>query len=142
MAYRRHHVRGDKAVRMMLIPNSGMTATLQSILLVEDDLNVLDALKSFLQKAGYLVTSTDSFGRARQLLQQSPPDVLLTDVRLGSHNGLQLALVAKDANPQTKIIVFSGYNDPVLEKETHQMGASFLLKPLSLNGLLRAIRGE
>nr|MBA3884527.1 response regulator [Acidobacteriota bacterium] len=67
-------------------------------------------------------------------------DALVTDVRLGEYNGLQLAVIARDLQPNIRIIVYSGYNDPVLREEAERIGAVYLVKPVPSRQLLEIIR--
>ena len=76
--------------------------------------------------------------RAKKLLDEKF-DILITDVRLGQFNGLQLAIIARDRDPGIGIIVFSGYDDPVLQAEAAQLGARYLVKPVGFDQLLEVI---
>jgi len=106
-------------------------ARLRQILLVEDDGALLDALTRALQSDDQQeVTACGTFEDARRRLREQSFDVLLTDVRLGAFNGLQLAVLAKDVNPQTQLIVFSGFDDDVLRAEATHLGAVYLVKPV------------
>ena len=48
-----------------------------------------------LTSAGHVVTRTFGFAEAKQSLQTAPPDLLMTDVRLGAYNGLHLVIRAQ-----------------------------------------------
>ena len=65
-----------------------------SALVVEP--NELDLIRSVsaLSGAGFTVSATGNYVDAKNLLTTHPPLVLVTDVRLGAYNGLQLALRA------------------------------------------------
>ena len=66
-----------------------------------------------------------------------PPDVLITDVRLGHFNGLQLVVI----RPATTVaLVVSGFWDRTLEEEARRNGAVYLLKPVSGEQLIQAVR--
>ena len=52
-------------------------------------------------------------------------------MRLGEYNGIQLALLARELHPNIKVVVFSGFDDPVLREEAERVGAPFLVKPVS-----------
>jgi DNA-binding NtrC family response regulator len=106
---------------------------------VDDEPALLDALKMALQRGGCEVTACRTFEEARQKLLTEPFDVLVTDVRLGAFNGIQLAVVARDSSAEMKIVVFSGYDDPVLRGEATKLGATYLVKPISAEQLLQFI---
>lgn len=114
----------------------------RSILVVDDDLVLLDALEGAFKEAGDLkVVALANFEDAKRLLRSETFDVLITDVRLGAFNGLQLAVLARDVNPATQLIVFSGFDDPVLRHDAEQIGALYLTKPVMCSQLLGLIRG-
>jgi two-component system response regulator YesN len=64
----------------------------------------------------------------------------LTDVRLGAFNGLQLAVVARDLHPDIRIIIYSGFDDPVLRAEAERLDATYLVKPIPFSELLERVR--
>ena len=111
----------------------------QRILIVDDDHALLDVVVLWLRAPGRSVVASATFEEARGHLRAGQFDVLLTDVRLGAFNGLQLAVIARDSHPATRIIVFSGFDDPVLRQEAMQLGATYLVKPVSSDDLLGLI---
>ena len=66
---------------------------------MDDDRQVLKYLTEMLQEAGYDTVACERFQDAKALLATSRPDLLLTDVRLGAYNGLQLGIYARDHHP-------------------------------------------
>jgi DNA-binding response OmpR family regulator len=111
----------------------------QRVLVVEDQAALLEAVTMAFTRAGRDVVSCRTFEEAREHLLTGPFDALLTDVRLGAFNGLQLAVMARDRHPQMKIIVFSGFDDPVLREEARQLGASYVVKPVGAERLLELL---
>jgi DNA-binding NtrC family response regulator len=101
------------------------------ILAVDDDQATLSGWTELLRREGYLVRSVRAFEDARRLLTTSPPDLLITDVRLGSFNGLQLVLRARALNPSVPAIVVTAFPDPLLESEAARYGARFVVKPVA-----------
>ena len=110
-----------------------------SALVVEP--NELDMLSivSALSGTGFTVSATDNYPDAKTLLATHPPLVLVTEIRLGAYNGLQLALRARSAVPRVTVVVVSGFADPVLQRDAERAGATFALKPLTESELLAAI---
>ena len=100
----------------MILPNPASSALQLRLLIVDDDIGLLDAMKRSLKESVQTVVACDSFERARQKLKDQPFDALITDVRLGAFNGLQLAVMARDMYPKMRLIVFSGFDDPVLRR--------------------------
>src|SRR5439155_23034991 len=76
---------------------------------------------------------------AKTYLAANKPDVLISDVRLGAFNGLQLIVFAKLQHPEMIAIVLTGYDDPVLRAEAAHANALYLVKPVEADRLLEAI---
>jgi DNA-binding NtrC family response regulator len=107
------------------------------VLIVDDEPDVLELLRDILENAGYDAFGATTFEEGRRLLDTfPPPDVLITDVRLGHYNGLQLVLSRK---PTTGAVVVSGYWDRTLEDEARRHGSGYLLKPVPPEQLLEAV---
>src|SRR4051812_18057536 len=112
----------------------------QKILIVDDDASLLEALERSFIEAGEDVIAHDSFEEARRVLQTTRFDALITDVRLGAFNGLQLAVIGRDTYPDIRLIVFSGFDDPVLRTEAEHVGATYIVKPVTGQKLLEILR--
>ncbi len=113
---------------------------LKRILVVDDDRQVLRYLTEMLQEAGFDTVSCERFLDAKGMLATSRPDLLLTDLRLGAYNGLQLAIYARDHHPGLPVIVLTGYEDPTLRDEATRSGAQFLIKPVPRTALIDAVQ--
>jgi len=109
------------------------------VLIVEDDAATLAGWAAYVHAAGFSVVPLSSFAEAHRLLPFARPDVLVTDIRLGEYNGLQLAVQAGTLDPAPSVIVTSGYEDPVLVAEAARLGATFLLKPVQPSRLVALI---
>jgi DNA-binding NtrC family response regulator len=112
---------------------------LKRIVVVDDDRQVLKYLTEMLQEAGYDTVACERYQDAKSLLAGPRPDLLLTDIRLGAYNGLQLGIYARDHHPGLPVIVLTGYEDPTLREEATRAGAQFLVKPVPRLALLDAI---
>ena len=111
----------------------------KQVLIVDDDPAVLALVRQWLTSAGYSVIACDNFAMAKQRLAAGAPNVLLTDVRLGAFNGLQLVILAKELGPETISLVMSAFDDPALRKEAMQCGAGYLPKPFTRDEVLAAV---
>ena len=111
------------------------------VLLVDDDLTVLRMMTGWLTFAGHEVVPCTTFESAKRALATETPDLLVTDVRLGAFNGLQLVVLAKVDHPEMRAIVLTGYDDPVLREEATATGASFLVKPIDAQRFLDSVSG-
>jgi CheY-like chemotaxis protein len=109
------------------------TAMANRVLIVEDDDAARAGLIRLVTGRGHEVFSAATFEDGKRLLRAHHPDVLITDVRLGAFNGLQLLL----SDPHhVHAIVLTAYSDHVLENEARKLGARFMLKPIVPEQLL------
>lgn len=110
-----------------------------SLVIVDDEPGVLRPLTRYLSEHGYEVSAFDDFEAARQAIGALRPDVVVTDVRLGAFNGLQLAMIAREVRPDAQVLVMSGFDDPVLKAEAQRLGAAYLVKPVAGRTLVEAL---
>ena len=101
------------------------------VLIVDDDITQVEGLRRWFSGDGLDVVAHTTFEGAREALRSDRFDALLTDIRLGAFNGIQLAIVARDLFPDIQIVVFSGFDDPVLHSEAEHIGAIYVVKPVA-----------
>ncbi|MDY6905124.1 MAG: response regulator [Thermodesulfobacteriota bacterium] len=114
----------------------------ESVLVVEDDFAVRELIKNILTKYDYRVIAVDNPSECAALVagNDSPVDLLLTDVVMPSMNGSQLYEALHEILPHLKVIYMSGYEDSeVAQHGVPDSGAAFLKKPFSISGLLQKI---
>jgi two-component system nitrogen regulation response regulator GlnG len=106
------------------------------VLIVDDEEASLESLAMLVADAGFTVETRSRFEEAKQALREAPPDVLITDVRLGAYNGLQLAIQMRDLRPESPIVVLSAFDDTMLREQAARCSARYLIKPVSGSELL------
>ncbi|MGL5436694.1 MAG: response regulator [Lachnospiraceae bacterium] len=113
------------------------------VFLVEDEKIVREGIKKEIPWGKYdmeLVGEASDGELAFPLIQQTRPDILLTDIRMPFMDGLELAELVKKEMPDIRIMFFSGYDDFEYAKKAIHIGASdYLLKPISSAQLLAAL---
>jgi DNA-binding NtrC family response regulator len=120
-------------------PSAPLSGSPFSALVVEPSEPDMIRVVSALTGAGFTVSATDNYQDAQKLLATHPPLVLITEVRLGAYNGLQLALRARSTAPGTTVIVVSSVPDIVLLRDADRAAATFALKPFTDQELLAAV---
>ena len=90
-----------------------------TILLVEDDEDVLAVTAESLKELGYRVVTAADAARALEILRgHQPIDLLFSDVIIpGGTNGAQLAVTARRVRPELKVLLTSGYTAAALSLE-------------------------
>jgi DNA-binding response OmpR family regulator len=110
-----------------------------SALVVEPSATDALAFVSVLARWGFDVTVAGTFGRARERLGTSIPDVLTTAVRLAEYNGLHLVMRARSTRPDVAALVVADRLDTGLESDAMALGATFVLKPIADAELTAAV---
>lgn len=118
----------------------------KSVLLVEDDQDLLEYAEELLNQLGYRVFAVETANEAFKLLETGTQlDLLLSDIRLpGGVSGIELAKNVQERFPDTKVLLASGYDEYFLRK-TVQEAFPFIEKPYraaSLKSIINSILEE
>jgi DNA-binding NtrC family response regulator len=102
-----------------------------SLLLVDDDRQVLSAMADWLRSQGYQLDTAGGVGEARAALRRRNYDVVLADIRLADGDGFEILAECMERSPATAVIMISGYATVDSAMEAIRAGAfDFLTKPL------------
>ena len=115
----------------------------RTILVVDDELNMLSLLERFLSQQGYHVLLAADGEQALEAFcrHKTAIDLVLLDVGLPKVRGMDVLLKMKSENPAVRVVVASGYLDPKLKTEMHHAGVrDFVDKPYMLQELLETLR--
>jgi CheY-like chemotaxis protein len=108
------------------------------VLIVDDDLVILDMLRTVLHEEGFPVIGANNGAAALYLLQRTPVALVLTDFMMPGLSGLELA-ERLHHDPRTAtlpVILMSAFPPP--DGETRV--AAVIGKPFALDDLLRLVR--
>jgi DNA-binding response OmpR family regulator len=100
------------------------------ILVLDDDEHALSGIVELLRDAGHHVTGAATYDAAKRLLGVGPFDLLITDVRLRSFNGLHLVMQTRADQPEMAVMIITGYEDPMIELEARRYRAELVRKPI------------
>ena len=111
------------------------------ILVVDDEPYMCDVCTRTLQRGGYEVAATsDPHAAERMLRGDQHFDLLLTDIKMPSMSGLELAHIARERDPAIAIIIMTGFATMENLQQSVQRGiADFLSKPFELEHLRLAV---
>ena len=112
------------------------------VLIVDDDTQIVALIQRWLIAVGYEVLTATDFKEASAEIRRSKPEAVIIDVRLAEFNGLQLAMQAQQERPDVRLVLISGWDDPVLRRDAEQLGATFLQKPLTAFAVVSAVEAE
>jgi PAS domain S-box-containing protein len=114
-----------------------------TVLIVEDEPEVLDAAAQLFRSIGYeVVTTTNGVDAMAILKRRSDIDILFTDVVMPKGmTGIQLARQAREFRPDLKVILASGFPLPALREQYGRIDDfAFVVKPYLLAELAKALR--
>jgi CheY-like chemotaxis protein len=111
----------------------------ETILVVEDDLDIRECYQSLLERAGYHVTTAQNGREALEQLSLERPALILLDLMMPVMSGPEfLEEMREDQDSQNiPVLIVSAYGEMADESAGV---AGFLRKPVELNTLLTAVR--
>ena len=111
------------------------------ICLLDDDPSVLKAVARLLSSAGWHVQQFDDPEKFLEYARIHRVPVAVLDVWMPAMNGLEVQSRLRQVSPSTRVIIFTGKDDPRVRSTALNAGASaFLSKPCDDEELLTAIR--
>lgn len=111
------------------------------ILVVDDDADTLRLITLLLRNAGYHVSGAQSAEQALALLGTSLPHLIITDMRMGGMDGMQLFSLVQREHPALPVIIVTSHGtiaDAVAA--TRDGVAGYLAKPIDANDLQREVK--
>jgi len=115
----------------------------ETVLVVEDEVNVLQVTKRTLEQAGYRVLTASSLVQALAVTRATtgPIDLLLTDLVLPDGGGGDVAERISEMRPEIRVLFVSGYtDDPALRRGISESELEFLGKPYAPDRLVARVR--
>ena len=111
----------------------------RTLLLVDDEENILRSLGRLLRRDGYNILTANSGHEGMEVLKENDVSVIISDQRMPQMTGVEFLSKVKDVYPGTVRIVLSGYTDLKSVTDAINQGAiyRFLTKPWD-DALLRA----
>lgn len=109
----------------------------ETILVVEDDENLLRITEATLAKYGYTILTSNKPAEAVMIFKEHVDeiDLLITDVIMPVMNGENLVTALKTIKPTLKYLFMSGYSANIIDKNEN-----FIQKPFSDNDLVEKVR--
>lgn len=114
----------------------------RSIGLVEDDANIRDIVKAYLDKEGYQVEALDTAEKAWEVFQQSPPDLWVLDIMLPGIDGYEFCKRIRQSS-EVPIIIISAKDEEVDKILGLELGGDdYLTKPFSPRELVARVKRQ
>lgn len=111
------------------------------LLVVDDEPEICDFLKSFFEDRDFEVRTALSGEEALKAVEAFRPQVTLLDIKMGNVDGLTVLRKVKEAHPKIKVIMVTALETTDKIEEAMRLGAdNYITKPLSLEYLENDVR--
>ncbi len=116
----------------------------QLILVVDDDERLRERLARAFEARGLVTRTAGDYDSALVIAKESLPELAVVDLRMPGPSGLELIRALKELDPETKIVVLTGYGSIATTIDAMRLGAVYYLqKPADADDVLAAFaRGE
>lgn len=113
---------------------------LRRVLVIDDELGPRESLRILLKKQ-YDVFCADSVAKGLEILRESEPDVIVSDIRMPGQSGIEGLRSIRDINPEIPVIMLTGFGALETAQEAIRLGASdYLKKPFEMKEMLEVIQ--
>ena len=111
--------------------------SLGKILVVDDQRNMRTTLAMMLRGGGYEVDEAADGAQGREMGATGAYDVVITDLRMGEYDGIEVLRAIKEAQPMTEVIVMTAYGTIESAVEAMRLGAfDYIQKPFTEQELI------
>jgi CheY-like chemotaxis protein len=111
------------------------------VLLVDDNQDGLLVRRALLEEVGYTVEVAHNGEEGFELFQASNFDVVVTDYRMPRMNGVELIARIRQTNPNARIVLLSGFVEPLGLTEENTGADTVIAKSANEPGhLMRAVK--
>jgi two-component system response regulator RegA len=115
----------------------------RSLLVVDDDPPFRNRLARAMEKRGFDVVAVDSVAMGIEVAQESAPVFAVVDLRLGDGSGLDVVAALRDARPDSRIVVLTGYGNIATAVAAVKAGAvDYLPKPADADAVEAALLAD
>lgn len=118
------------------MPGSDAPQSNTTVLVVDDEDGIRQALDRFLTRLGYTVRQAPGGPEALALLTDERPAAMLSDIRMPGMTGVELVPKVIAADPDVAIIMLTAIDEPRTAIDCLKLGAyDYLIKPVDLEEL-------
>ncbi len=112
-----------------------------SILLVDDEAEIIEMLSGLLIEHNYLVFEATSGAEGLRIYREKQPQIVITDLKMPEFSGLDLLRAIREHDDFTEVIVLTAYSDSraVIQALKNQ-ASDFVIKPVDVDTLLLTVK--
>jgi two-component system response regulator HydG len=111
------------------------------VVVADDEASARSGLGTLLRDEGFDVILTEDGATALAQVQESAPDILVTDLRMPGMDGIELLRRAREAHPDLIVVLMTAFAEVETAVQAMQQGAEhYLTKPLQIDELVLVLR--
>ena len=111
-----------------------------SILLIDDEHEIVNLLTTFLKKNGYNVTGLTDSNKALQVIKDTPIHIILTDLKMPKVTGMDIIKAVVETQRDTQVIIFTAYATIDSAIEAIKFGVNeYIRKPFHIEEIIVAL---
>lgn len=115
----------------------------KTVLVVEDEANIVDILTFNLKKEGYRVLSAYDGQAGLETAQREKPDLILLDLMLPKRNGFEVCRTLRDAGDTVPILMLTAREEESDKVKGLELGADdYITKPFSIRELMARVKSN
>jgi len=115
----------------------------KSLLIVDDDNPFRERLARAMEKKGFEVSQAESVKKGIEVVKTKKPTFAVVDLRLNDGNGLEIVKVIQNSNPNSRIIMLTGYGNISTAVAAIKQGAiDYLAKPADADDVEKALLAD
>ncbi|HIC11302.1 MAG TPA: ActR/PrrA/RegA family redox response regulator transcription factor [Candidatus Pelagibacter sp.] len=115
----------------------------KSLLIVDDDNPFRERLARAMEKKGFEVSQAESVKKGIETVKTKKPTFAVVDLRLNDGNGLEIVKVIQNSNPNSRIIMLTGYGNISTAVAAIKQGAiDYLAKPADADDVEKALLAD
>ncbi len=117
---------------------------IRSVLVVEDDVQLLATYQQVLARTGnFVVSGASTVEAAKAVAREHRPDAAIVDMNIAGESGIELMVALREQDPDIRLVLISGYNSIESTVAAMRAGAlDVLCKPVTAAELVKRLNGE
>jgi len=121
------------------MPSAPSREYVPTILIVDDDRVLSERLVKAFRERGFEAQGAASVDEALSIARSEPPEYAVVDLRIAEHSGLELSRELLALDPETRIVILTGYGSIATAIDAVRLGAVYYLsKPADADDILQA----
>src|SRR5690242_8993730 len=121
----------------------GLPESERTLLIVDDDAPLCQRLARAMERRGFVVATADSVAGGITAATEQPPAFAVVDMRLGDGRGFDIVTALRQARPEARIVMLTGYGNIATAVAAVKAGAiDYLPKPADADAVERALLAQ